>query len=69
MISGCRYEGILMNDPTKFNIILPNNFKVQWNFISTSVWAIDEDLFDQVGCIYTSNGLEFDYVGVIIGKK
>ncbi len=24
--------------------------------------------FDQIGCIHTSQGLEFDYVGVIIGK-
>ena len=31
-------------------------------------WAIDIDSFDQVGCIHTSQGLEFDYVGVIIGK-
>lgn len=28
--------------------------------------AIDKDSFDQVGCIHTSQGLEFDYVGVII---
>ena len=30
--------------------------------------AIDETSFDQIGCIHTSQGLEFDYVGVIIGK-
>ena len=40
----------------------------QWNFSDTNTWAIDEDSFDQVGCIHTSQGLEFDYVGIIIGK-
>ena len=32
-----------------------------------TTWAIDERGIDQVGCIHTSQGLEFDYVGVIIG--
>lgn len=32
-----------------------------------STWAIDESGIDQVGCIHTSQGLEFDYVGIIIG--
>ena len=68
MIAGYCYEWISKSDPTKFDIILPNGFKAQWNFSSTSTWAIDEDSFDQVGCIHTSQGLEFDYVGVIIGK-
>ena len=45
-----------------------DNFKAKWNFSNSSTWAIDEDSFDQVGCIHTSQGLEFDYVGVIIGK-
>lgn len=30
--------------------------------------AIDSDFIDQVGCIHTAQGLEFDYVGVIIGE-
>ncbi len=30
-------------------------------------WAIKEKGFEQVGCIYTAQGFEFDYIGVIIG--
>jgi hypothetical protein len=33
-----------------------------------TTWAIDERGIKQVGCIHTSQGLEFDYVGVIIGE-
>lgn len=31
-------------------------------------WAYDEGGIDQVGCVYTAQGFEFDYVGVIFGK-
>jgi len=30
-------------------------------------WAYRPEGFKQVGCIYTAQGFEFDYVGVIIG--
>lgn len=70
MIAGYCYEWITQksNQEEQFDIILDNNFKAKWNFSTTSTWAIDEDSFDQVGCIHTAQGLEFDYVGVIIGK-
>ncbi|TAM59711.1 DUF2075 domain-containing protein [bacterium] len=32
-----------------------------------SYWATDSAGIDQIGCIYTAQGFEFDYVGVIIG--
>jgi DUF2075 family protein len=31
-------------------------------------WATDPGGLDQVGCVYTAQGFEFDYVGVIFGK-
>jgi DUF2075 family protein len=34
----------------------------------TSLWATDPNGIEQVGCIYTAQGFEFDYVGVIFGK-
>jgi hypothetical protein len=33
-----------------------------------SLWAYDPNGINQVGCIYTAQGFEFDYVGVIFGK-
>ena len=30
-------------------------------------WASAKEGIDQVGCVYTAQGLEFDYVGVIVG--
>lgn len=31
-------------------------------------WAYDSNGINQIGCIYTAQGFEFDYVGVIFGK-
>ncbi|MDD4140862.1 MAG: DUF2075 domain-containing protein [Eubacteriales bacterium] len=45
----------------------PHDFRMSWNLDNTSTWAIDPESVRQVGCIHTSQGLEFDYVGVIIG--
>lgn len=33
-----------------------------------SLWAYDPNGINQVGCIYTAQGFEFDYVGVILGN-
>jgi len=35
---------------------------------SASLWATDNRGMDQVGCVYTAQGFEFDYAGVIFGK-
>jgi hypothetical protein len=33
----------------------------------TPFWASDDAGFEQVGCVYTAQGFEYDYAGVIIG--
>ncbi len=35
---------------------------------TASLWAYDPNGINQVGCIYTAQGFEFDYVGVIFGE-
>jgi DUF2075 family protein len=43
-------------------------FDARWNLESRgSAWLIDPGSIDDIGCIHTSQGLELDYVGVIIG--
>ena len=43
-----------------------HNFEISWN-LKDSIWAIDQNSVNEAGCIHTAQGLEFDYVGVIIG--
>ncbi|PWV54827.1 hypothetical protein BDW27_104290 [Nocardiopsis sp. L17-MgMaSL7] len=33
----------------------------------SSLWATEEGGFDQVGCVYTAQGFEYDWSGVILG--
>lgn len=57
------------NDRHHYDISIPqHDFQMSWNLGNTTTWAIDPDSVDQAGCIHTSQGLEFEYVGVIIGE-
>lgn len=70
ILAGYCYEWVTKNndDSNLFDIELENGFKAKWNFNSDSTWAINPTSFEQVGCIHTSQGLEFEYCGVIIGR-
>lgn len=51
-----------------YDIEIPEyDFGMSWNLGNSKTWAIDEASVNEVGCIHTCQGLEFDYVGVIIG--
>lgn len=53
-------------DWEKVDIVI-DDFEMQWNLDINTPYAIDEGSINQVGCIHTCQGLEFSYVGVIIG--
>jgi DUF2075 family protein len=65
-------------DGTLVSDVAVGGFRRPWNAKSDagrlakhippeSLWAYDPRGVHQVGCIYTAQGFEFDYVGVIIG--
>lgn len=68
------------NDPSP-NGTLPEdvvigNWSRPWNvksdrgvggYLSGELWAIDPKGFDQIGCVYTVQGFEYDWNGVILG--
>jgi len=53
---------------TNYHDIKIGSFGISWNLKNSTTYAIDPGSVEQAGCIHTSQGLEFDYVGVIIGK-
>ena len=56
------------NDPNARHVVIEEHgFAKAWNLGSTGTWAIDPGSIEQIGCVHTSQGLEFDYVGVIVG--
>ena len=52
---------------TDIHDIVIDDFEMSWNLDNTQTFAIDPKSVNEIGCIHTSQGLEFDYVGVIIG--
>ncbi len=68
MLAGYCYDWVSKKDESLYDICLGKDFRAKWNLGSTNTWAIDKDSFSEVGCIHTCQGIEFEYVGVIIGK-
>jgi DUF2075 family protein len=57
------------NDLTEPDIVIPeHDFSKKWNLSNDgNLWIIGEHSINQIGCIHTCQGLELDYVGVILG--
>ena len=60
--------GNTRKDTNYHEIEIPEyNFGISWNLDSGEDFAIGSTSVNEAGCIHTVQGLEFDYVGVIIG--
>jgi DUF2075 family protein len=46
----------------------PDSGRLAQGIPSSNLWAYDAKGVEQIGCIYTIQGFEFDYVGVIFGR-
>lgn len=69
LVAGYCWDWISKNDSRLFDISLPDfGFKAKWNLTSDgSDWIIQPNSVEEVGCIHTCQGLEVDYIGVIVG--
>ncbi|CAB3861986.1 hypothetical protein LMG26858_02270 [Achromobacter anxifer] len=55
-------------DSKAFDIEIDQRYKRKWNLDTDgSLWIVAPESIEQVGCIHTCQGLEVDYIGVIIG--
>ena len=55
-------------DISAYDVVIGENYRRQWNLDQDgSLWIVAPNSIDQVGCIHTCQGLEVDYIGVIIG--
>lgn len=68
MIAGYCYDWDVKHKRGDYDIYLEDGFKAKWNLEGDKIFAINPKSFEEVGCIHTTQGLEFDYVGVLIGK-
>ncbi len=50
-------------------VIAKYNFSAKWNLSDDgSLWIVKPDSVHEIGCIHTCQGLELDYIGVLIGS-
>lgn len=61
-------EDVIIGDYRRPWDAKPEAKKLAPGIPKASLWAYDPNGINQIGCIYTAQGFEFDYAGVIIGK-
>ena len=69
LVAGYCWNWVSKKTKPLMDIRIPeHNFAMQWNLASDGyTWIIAPESVNEVGCIHTCQGLEMDYVGVIIG--
>lgn len=69
MVAGYCWEWKSKNNPKLSDVVIPEyNFEMTWNLTKDGgLWIMSPDSVKEIGCIHTCQGLEVDYIGVIVG--
>ncbi|MBU1215689.1 MAG: DUF2075 domain-containing protein [Gammaproteobacteria bacterium] len=69
IVAGYCWDWISKKSPSEEDITLEEyKFSMKWNLASDgSLWILKPESVKEVGCIHTCQGLETDYIGVIVG--
>ena len=69
VVAGYCWDWISKKSPDQYDVVIPeHSYAKRWNLDKDgSLWIVAPDSIDDVGCIHTCQGLELDYIGVIVG--
>ena len=69
MVAGYCWEWNSKKNKESYDVIIPEgDFRMKWNLTTDgSLWIISKESVNEIGCIHTCQGLEVDYIGVIVG--
>lgn len=69
VVAGYCWDWSSKKSPNDYDIVLPEfHFKKRWNLnTDKNLWIIGDKSIEEIGCIHTCQGLELEYIGVIIG--
>ncbi len=69
MVAGYCWEWNSRKDDSIYDVSIPEfGFQMKWNLTTDgSLWIVSPKSVNEIGCIHTCQGLEVDYIGVIIG--
>ena len=70
LVAGYCWDWKGKKKPDIKDVVIPEHgFEMRWNLDSYGgLWLVTPGSIDEVGCIHTCQGLELDYIGVIIGR-
>lgn len=70
MVAGYCWDWRSRKKPEAWDVEIPeHDFRMRWNLTEHgSGWLAHPDSISEIGCIHTCQGLELDYVGVVIGE-
>lgn len=70
MVAGYCWDWKGKKNPEVEDVKIPEyEFSMRWNLDKDgSLWLVAKDSVSEIGCIHTCQGLELDYVGVVIGE-
>lgn len=70
LVAGYCWDWNSDKNPALYDVVIPEyDFKMRWNLKTYgSTWIIDPNSVNEIGCIHTCQGLEVDYIGVIVGN-
>ena len=69
LVAGYCWKWKSKKEPLEWDIEFPEaQFQARWNLSTDgSLWIVQPNSVREIGCIHTCQGLEVDYIGVIIG--
>ena len=69
MVAGYCWPWRGKEKPEIYDVVIPGyDFQMKWNLtVDGSLWILKPDSVNELGCIHTCQGLEVDYIGIIIG--
>ena len=69
MVAGYCWDWRSRKDPAVQDVEIPeHDFAMRWNLTQDGgLWMVAPESVNEIGCIHTCQGLEVDYIGVIVG--
>lgn len=69
MVAGYCWDWNSKKDAAAYDVVIPEQgFAMRWNLTKDGgLWMVAPNSVNEIGCIHTCQGLEVEYIGVVVG--